>query len=125
MPCRTASPSLDASILDLGAQFVAAARRGNAQRLVALINQGVPVNYRNSTGMTALHAAAASGARKAVRALTNTTQCDFLIRDSEGRLPSELAYLYGKDVAMARLLASKEARQARQHGVVVGRRPQR
>ena len=47
---------------------------------------------------------------------------DFTLRDGQGRLASELAYLYGEDPAMARLLGRLERREAAQTGGVVRRR---
>ena len=44
------------------------------------------------------------------------------MRDRRGRLASELAYLYGEDPAMARLLGSKERKDAIATGRDVRRR---
>jgi hypothetical protein len=60
---------------------------------------------------------AAYGARPALRVLLNSGGCDFLVRDWEGRLPSEIAREYGHDRAIARLLLIKEVRQARAQGI--------
>ena len=96
-------------IIGFGAEFIQTAGRGNAEKLQAFIEEGFPVTYQDPmTGETAIHAAAASQARKALRVLLKSKDCDFLLRDSQGRLASELAYLYGGDVAMSRLLGIKE-----------------
>jgi len=58
-----------------------------------------------------------------LRGLLKTGDCDFLLRDNRGRLPSEMAYLYGEDVAVARLLGNKERKQAKEQGIKLTRRP--
>ena len=73
------------------------------------------------TGETALHAAAGSRARPAIRVLVQHWP-DFLIRDRQGRLASELAYLYGEDPAMAHLLGIRERKNAIATGRDVRRR---
>ena len=107
----------------LAVRFLRAAENGDAARLGELLARGVPVNSRDpDTGATALHYAAAQGARRALRVLLRDGGSDHLIRDKQGRLPSELAGLYGNDPAMARLLLRKEAEQARASGVRLRRR---
>jgi hypothetical protein len=64
--------------------------------------------------------AAAYGARPALRVLLNSGGCDFLVRDWEGRLPSEIAREYGRDREMARRLLVEEMRQARRQGIDPG-----
>lgn len=103
--------------------FLRAAENGDARRLELHLAKGVPVNSRDrATGGTALHYAAAHGARGTLRVLLKTGRCDFLIRDKRGRLPSELAGLYGRDPAMARLLLKNEVRQARALKIQLHRR---
>jgi hypothetical protein len=98
--------------------------RGNPRKLEAVLDKGFPVDFKNpATGETALHRLAASGARAAIRAILAREQCNFLIRDNQGRLPSELAYLYGRDPALARLLGNKERKQAHAEGKELVRRP--
>ena len=109
---------------DPTSDFLKAARRGNPVRLQTAIDEGASINEQDPlTGLTALHIVAAGGARKALRVLFNAGEVDFLIRDKEGRLASELAYLHGRDVAMARLLGIKERKQADAEGVRLTRRP--
>ena len=111
-------------LIDLRAEFMKSAQRGNADKLKAILDRGFPVNFKNPrTGLTALHLVAAYKARKALRVLLKTGQCDFLIRDWEGRLPSEIAFLYGKDPAVARLLGIKERMQAKRLGIKLTHRP--
>jgi hypothetical protein len=113
------------AMIGLGREFLKAAERGNAPAIQAFIEEGFPVNYRDpQTGETALHAVAACKARKALRVLLASGRCDFLLRDTQGRLASELAYLYGQDPAAARLLGIKERQQAAARGITLTRRPQ-
>lgn len=108
--------------LRLGRDWLDAARHGENAALIAFIEEGFPIDYSDPrTGETALHAAAGSQARPAVRLLVHRWP-DFLIRDRRGRLASELAYLYGEDPAMARLLAIRERKFAIATGRDFGRR---
>jgi len=110
--------------LDLVNRFLEAAAWGDEKVIQAFINLGFPVNYQDPrTGRTALHEAAGTRARDVVKLLLRVRGCDFLIRDNKGRLPSEMAYLYGHDPALARLLGDKERRQAEAQGIKLTRRP--
>jgi hypothetical protein len=55
-------------------------------------NDANVVNRQDAGGMTALHQAAAMGARAFVRALVTLGLCDYLIRDKKGRAAAELAF---------------------------------
>jgi len=95
----------------LGRDWIESARRGDVAAVRAWLEEGFPITYQDRlTGETALHAAAGSQARSVVRLLLPLWP-DFLIRDGQGRLASELAYLYGEDPALSRLLAIKEQKQ--------------
>ncbi len=109
----------------LGRTFLDAAKRGHAPRLAAYLTQRFRINYADpKTGETALHILAAGGARRALRTIMAAQQrLNFLVRDKRGRLSSELAYLYGDDPVMSRLLANKERWQAKREGVRLTRRP--
>jgi len=114
----------DEMIVQLGDEFHQVAERGNPEKIKIFIEEGFPVNWQHPmTGQTALHVVAACQARKALRALLNSGQCDFLIRDKQGRLASEIAYLNGNDPAVARLLGNKERKQAEAKGIKLTRRP--
>lgn len=108
-----------------GALFLKAAERGDIRELQRYIDKvGVPVNYQDPLHQeTALHIVAACRARKALRLLLKTGQINFLLRDRKGRLASEMAYLYGRDPAVARLLGIKEKKQGAAQGIKVTRRP--
>lgn len=102
-----------------------AARCADAEAIKREIEAGASVNARDfNSGASALHYVAAQGARPALRALLASGKCDHLIRDRDGRLPSELAGVYGRDPAMARLLMRKELQQARAQGFELKRRGQ-
>ena len=108
----------------IGAAFLTAAETGNPIEVGAFIKHGFPVDYQDpQTGQTALHIVAACQARKALRVLLKSKECDFLLRDNQGRLASEMAYLYGRDPAVARLLSIKERKQAEAAGIKLTRRP--
>lgn len=111
-------------LLSLRGPFMQAARQGKAETLRAMLARGFPVNYQDpETGDTALHLVAAHQARKALRVLLATGECNFLLRDGQGRLSSEVAYLDGRDPAVSRLLGIKEKKQGAAEGVTLGRRP--
>ena len=106
----------------LGKDWLDAARCGDAAAVRAYIEEGFPIWYRDKrTGENALHAAAGSQARIVLRVLL-PRWVGFLTRDRQGRLASELAYLYGEDPAMARLLGSKERKEGESTNTVVRRR---
>ena len=106
----------------LGREFIEAARDGDGDLVRAFMEEGFPMLYSDErTRETALHAAAGSRARPAVRVLVQHWP-DFLARDHYGRLPSELAYLYGEDPAMAHMLGIKERKYAKAMGRDVVRR---
>ena len=112
-----------AELVRIGKEFLDAAERGDETDLQAFIDEGFPVTWQDpNNGLTALHVVAACQARKALRVLLATDQCDFLLRDNHGRLPSEMAYLHGRDAAVARLLGNKERKQAEAQGIKLTRR---
>ncbi len=114
----------DDLLLRLGEQFLDTAEHGKRQEVELFIEEGFPVTWQDpKNGLTALHVVAACQARATLRILLRTGECDFLLRDSHGRLPSEMAYLYGEEVAMARLLGNKERKQAEEQGIKLTRRP--
>jgi ankyrin repeat protein len=115
----------DKDMSRLGREFLKAAERGNAPVVGAYIEEGFPVNYQDrQTQETALHISAGTRARKVLRVLLDCGLCNFLLRDKGGRLASELAYLFGHDPAVARLLGTKERKQAEAQGIKLTRRPQ-
>ncbi|MGA7178908.1 MAG: ankyrin repeat domain-containing protein [Thiobacillaceae bacterium] len=115
----------DRAMNALGREFLKAAERGNAPMVGAFIEEGFPTNYQDrQSEETALHISAAVHARKVLRVLIESGLCNYLLRDKGGRLASELAYLFGHDPAVARLLGIKECKQAEAQGITLTRRPQ-
>jgi hypothetical protein len=114
----------DRTLNNLGREFLRAAERGNAPMVGAYIEEGFPLNFQDRLTLeTALHISAAAKARSVLRVLLDCGLCNFLLRDKGGRLASELAYLFGRDPAAARLLGSKERKQAEAQGISLTRRP--
>jgi hypothetical protein len=88
-----------------------------AEHAAALIAEGADVNVPDHNGMTALHHAAARGARPCIRLLVASGKCDYLLRDGRGRYAFELAIEWARDYAVARLLMTKQVQQADRQGV--------
>jgi hypothetical protein len=100
--------------MDLGLQFLSAAKTGDADKLKKLLGKNAPVNLVDPVDRaTALHYIAAYDARPALRVVLKCAQLDYLVLDRDGKFPSELAREIGHDDAMARLLLIKEMRQAK------------
>lgn len=100
------------------------ARRGNPHKLKIFVEEDFSLIFQHpETGASVLHILAAGGARKALRVILKSDKLDFLLRDKKGRLSSEMAYLYGRDVALSRLLGNKEGKQADEQGARLTRRP--
>lgn len=113
----------DAKLAAMAASFLGAADSGNAARLEAYIGAGFPLDVTEPrSGQTALHMAASSSARACVRALIGSKNVNLLARDKKGRLPSEMAYMFGGDPALSRWLAIKEKKQAKERGLELTRR---
>jgi ankyrin repeat protein len=91
---------------------IEAARQGAAGAMDKAIRDKADVNMPDATGMTALHHAAARGARGCIRVLVNSGQCDYLAQDNEGRYASDIALEGARDYAVARLLLRKQVQQA-------------
>lgn len=127
--CIQSAMSNDTSLrlamtFSLNYYLLSIARRGNPHKIGIFVEEGFPLNFQHhETGLSVLHILAAGGARKALRVALKSDTLDFLLRDKEGRLASELAYLYGRDPAMARLLGIKERKQADAKGIRLTRRP--
>lgn len=93
-------------------------KRGYARNARLRIEEDhADVNEQDEFGMTALHYAAAFGARQCLRVLVNSGQCNYLLKDHRGRYASELAFSCGKDYAVGVLLSKKQIKQAYEQGV--------
>lgn len=110
--------------LEMGREFLRVCERGNIKFLMIFKRLGFPLSYQDPiTSQTGLTKAAASKARGSIRFLVSSGQCDYLKRDKHGRLASEIAYVFGGDPAVSRLLAIKQRKQADAQGVKLTRRP--
>ena len=94
-----------------------AVKAGDAVAVRDAIHNRADANVQDEEGMTPLHYAAAYNTRPCIRELIKIGNLNYLIRDKKGRYASELAFEYGKDYAVGRLLAKKEAEQAAKEGV--------
>lgn len=89
-----------------------AVKAGDAVGVRDAIHNHADANVQDEDGMTPLHYAAAYNARPCLRVLLKIGNLNYLIKDKKGRYASGLAFEYGKDYAVGRLLAKKEAEQA-------------
>ncbi len=96
----------------LGRIFLKAIVENNTLVAEAILNEGVDLNYRDSSsGMTALHYVAASGFRPLLRILVKNENCNHLILDNKARVAAEVAFTSGSDPAIGRLLMKHFRRQ--------------
>jgi ankyrin repeat protein len=97
-----------------GLALLKAAKDCDPDALQKLLDARAPIDFTDPVDhATALHYTVAYASRPALRVLLRSARCNFLMRDREGRLPSQLAREFGQDRAMARLLLIKEIRQAK------------
>lgn len=97
--------------------LIEAVRDNDVYYLLKALKRNVDVNHRDEFGMTVLHHAASTGARRCLRALVTSNKCNYLIADKWGRYPSDLALEWSRDYAVARLLTRKRLVQATLEGV--------
>jgi len=119
-----AEVNLSPELHEMLPEYYRAVHTGSAEKLQAIFGKGFPVNYINPiTQLTALLSLAGSHGRKGVKVLMEREDVDYLIRDCEGRLASEMAIMYSDDVDMAIMLMEKEDAQGEREGIKVTRRP--
>lgn len=95
-------------------------KRGYARNAKLRIESDhVDVNAQDEYGMTALHYAAALGARQCLRVLVNSGKCNYLLKNYRECYASELAFSHAKDYAVGVLLSKKQSKQAYEQGVPV------
>jgi len=105
---------------EASAKLLNCARTANASDMAFWLETGANVNVQDDELMTPLHHSAALGARPCIRLLVGTGRCNYLLKDKYGRTASELAYEWGRDYAVGRLLSKKQARQAHEQRGVAG-----
>ena len=93
----------------LGQALLVAALNLDTAVVRELLLQGAPVNFRDpESGTTALHIAASAADVSTVEVLLETNRCDHQIRDKQGRLPSELAVVFGDSMKLGERLIDLE-----------------
>lgn len=102
-----------------GLRLIFAIHHHDARLAYALAEADADVNVRDEDMMTPVHHVAALGERRCARVIFATGRCDFLVRDNAGRLPSDLAFVYARDYALARLLNTKRVQQAARIGIAL------
>ena len=101
----------------LARQLIDAVKVNSFEETRDALARNASPNFQDDEGMTALHHAAARGARTSLRMLVASGKCDYLIADNRGRYPSDLAIEWSRDFAVARLLTRKRMEQAHAQGV--------
>lgn len=100
--------------VELGREFLLASRRGVKDKVELFLDLDFPVNFQDPrTLSTALHVAAGSGARATFDLLIESGQCDYLLRDRQGRLASDRSALFHGSAEMTEILIAKEIEQAK------------
>ncbi len=104
----------------LGKQLIDAVKKpySNGEEVQRLLDLGAPVNYQDErTGAAALHFAAGYNDISAVNAIMSHPDVDYLIRDGQGRLVSELASIAG-NTELAEILIGKIKEQADERSII-------
>ncbi len=122
-PPEKGTPVPDA-IADADLAFIDRVRQRRYQEALGLIAQVRDINVVDpQTGATALHYAAHRSCMVLIEALAQRADLNYLVRDRDGRLPSELAWeLSGNASLGARLIAQEQA-QATRDGVQLWPKP--
>ncbi len=79
----------------LGQQLCDASRGGRVKEVERLLARGAPVNWRNSTGWTALHIACNNNSVDVVMILTSQYNIDVNIQTNNKHTPLHWACLWG------------------------------
>jgi ankyrin repeat protein len=93
--------------------FLEAVRQGYTERIAEWLEGGYSkLNYQEaSTGMTALHYAAARNAVPIIKLLLRTGKCDARIRDHKGRTAATLAIEVADNPVLGRYLYDLQFKQ--------------
>lgn len=110
---RTENKSADwAKTIRLSQKMFEAVGNGNYRFLRQLISEGGDVNARDLAGdATLLHLAASLSAYQCLAVLVRSRRCNFLVRDKDGYLPSEVSFIFANDPKAGAFLARLEAQQ--------------
>ena len=102
-------------------EFLYAVCEGNLRKVNQLIDAVEDINIRVAgTGGSALHMIAKYQLKDIFKVLRQRTDLDYLARDHEGRLPSQLAMSSEENVGLGALLIKLERQQAIKQGVEYG-----
>lgn len=102
-------------------EFLYAVCEGNLRKVKQLIGAVENINIRVAgTGGSALHVIAKYQLKDIFKVLRQRTDLDYLARDHEGRLPSQLAMSSEENVGLGALLIRMERQQAIKQGVEYG-----
>lgn len=101
----------------LGKVLIDSVRLANPRAVQLLLLCGADINIQDEDGMSALHHAAAIGARPCLRLLIKDQWCSYLLKDKEGRYAADLALEWARDAAVSRLLTKKQLQQATALGI--------
>lgn len=95
-------------------RLIRAARAGNEEDVRLCLRGGADINFAEpSTGLTALHYAAAYDTVGMLRLIARDPACDFTVKDRKGRTAATLAYEVAENSITGRFLLTKEMRQRR------------
>ena len=101
-------------------EFYRAAENGDEVAVLAFLAAGFDPNMkRPKWNDTVLQIAATRNARDVVRVLIESGDCDYLVTDQHGYRLSDIAFLFGRNPALARLFEIKERQQAEANGVTL------
>lgn len=99
-------------------EFLYAVCEGDLHKVKQLIDAVKDINLRVSgSGGTALHVVAKYQLKDIFKILKTRSDLNYLVKDNEGRLPSQLAMNSDEDVALGTYLKRKEMQQARREGI--------
>lgn len=102
-------------------EFLYAVCEGNLRKVKQLIDDVEDINIRVAgTGGSALHVVAKYQLKDIFKVLRQRTDLDYLARDHEGRLPSQLAMSSEENIGLGAFLIKMERQQARKKGVEYG-----
>ncbi len=103
---------------NIDGEFQCAAAAGNLTKVETLINSVVEINKSVAgSGGTILHVIAEEQLIDIFKVIRRRPDLNYLVKDNEGRLPSQLAMNSEEDVGLGTFLKKKEMQQARREGI--------